>query len=406
MTEVDILHSSLNIGTLGHIDHGKTSITKAITHVFTDKHSESIKRNMTIKLGYADAIIRKCEKCEGPSAYTTDTKCTGCDGPAKPIMRISLLDSPGHETLMATAIAASSLIDGIIFVIAANEPCPMQQTKEHLMIINILGIKNVIIAQTKIDIVGKEQAKVHYKQIKDFIKGSSIEDAPIIPVIANLNINIDVLLQKIVEMKPPERDYTSNPIMYIARSFDINKPGSDPSKLKGGVIGGSLIRGTLKENDRIEIRPGIRSTKSKRELYEPIITVIKGLSNGTDIIKEALPGGLIGIETEIDPTFTKADGLVGNVVGLEGKLPPVMSTISLKYTKLNRNDVPEQMIAANEPMILGIGTSTTIGYVKKAKKDLVELDLRHPVCAEKGTRVAVMRNIGKRWRLTGYGFIA
>ncbi|MGC9190988.1 MAG: GTP-binding protein, partial [Candidatus Micrarchaeia archaeon] len=145
MTEPDTLHSVLNIGTLGHIDHGKTSITKAITHVFTDKHSESIKRNMTIKLGYADAIIRKCEKCEGASAYTTDTKCAGCEGQPKPLMRISLLDSPGHETLMATAIAASSLIDGIIFVIAANEPCPMQQTKEHLMIINILGIKNVII---------------------------------------------------------------------------------------------------------------------------------------------------------------------------------------------------------------------------------------------------------------------
>ncbi|MGC8496051.1 MAG: translation initiation factor IF-2 subunit gamma [Candidatus Micrarchaeia archaeon] len=406
MTEPDTLHSVLNIGTLGHIDHGKTSITKAITHVFTDKHSESIKRNMTIKLGYADAIIRKCEKCEGASAYTTDTKCAGCEGQPKPLMRISLLDSPGHETLMATAIAASSLIDGIIFAIAANEPCPMQQTKEHLMIINILGIKNVIIAQTKIDIVGKEQAKAHYKQIKDFIKGSVIEDAPIIPVIANLNINIDVLLQKIAEMKLPERDHTSDPLMYIARSFDINKPGSDPSKLKGGVIGGSLIRGKLKENDRIEIRPGIKSTKSKRELYEPVVTVIRELSNGTDIIKEALPGGLIGIETEIDPTFTKADGLVGNVVGLEGRLPPVLSTISIKYTKLNRNDIPEQAIASNEPMILGIGTSTTIGYVKKVKRDLVEMELRHPVCAEKGTRVAVMRNIGKRWRLTGYGFLS
>ncbi len=406
MTEPDTLHSVLNIGTLGHIDHGKTSITKAITHVFTDKHSESIKRNMTIKLGYADAIIRKCEKCEGASAYTTDTKCAGCEGQPKPLMRISLLDSPGHETLMATAIAASSLIDGIIFAIAANEPCPMQQTKEHLMIINILGIKNVIIAQTKIDIVGKEQAKAHYKQIKDFIKGSVIEDAPIIPVIANLNINIDVLLQKIAEMKLPERDHESDPLMYIARSFDINKPGSDPSKLKGGVIGGSLIRGKLKENDRIEIRPGIKSTKSKRELYEPVVTVIRELSNGTDIIKEALPGGLIGIETEIDPTFTKADGLVGNVVGLEGKLPPVLSTISIKYTKLNRNDIPEQAIASNEPMILGIGTSTTIGYVKKVKRDLVEMELRHPVCAEKGTRVAVMRNIGKRWRLTGYGFLS
>ncbi|MGC8652347.1 MAG: translation initiation factor IF-2 subunit gamma [Candidatus Micrarchaeia archaeon] len=402
----DMVHSVLNIGTLGHIDHGKTSITKAITHVWTDKHSESIKRNMTIKLGYADAIIRKCEKCEGPEAYTTEDTCPKCGGEAEPLMRISLLDSPGHETLMATAIAASSLIDGIIFAIAANEPCPMQQTREHLMIINILGIKNVIIAQTKIDIVGKEAAKEHYKQIKEFIKGSVIEDAPIVPVIANLNINIDVLLEKIAHMAVPKHDLDADPIMYIARSFDVNKPGMDVSKIKGGILGGSLVRGRLKDGDKIEVRPGIKSAKSKRETYEPIITVIKGLSNGTDKLDEALPGGLIGIETEIDPAFTKADGLVGNVVGHVGKLPPVVSTLVINYTKLNRPDIPEQQVLANEPFILGIGTSTTIGYVQKVKRDSIEVSLKHPVCAERGIRIAVMRNLGKRWRLSGYGIMA
>ncbi len=399
---LDLLHSALNIGTLGHIDHGKTSITRAITHVWTDRHSESIKRNMTIKLGYADAIIRKCENC---NAYTTEEKCSKCGSEAKPIMRISILDSPGHETLMATAIAASSLIDGIIFAIAANEPCPMQQTREHLMIISILGIKNVIIAQTKIDVVGKEKAIEHYKQIKDFIKGSIIEDAPIVPVVANLNINIDVLLEKIVNMQVPKRDLESDPLMYIARSFDINKPGSSVQSIAGGVIGGSLARGRIKKGDIIEIRPGIKSEKTKREVYEPIITVAKELSNGTDKIEEAIPGGLIGIETEIDPTFTKADGLVGNVVGHKGKLPPVISSFTMSYKKLERKDIQEMQLAVNEPLILGIGTSTAIGFVKKVKKSDVEIELRHPVCTEKNARVAVMRNIGKRWRLTGYGFI-
>ncbi len=401
----DIMHSVLNIGTLGHIDHGKTSITRSITHVWTDKHSESIKRNMTIKLGYADAIIRKCEKCEGPAAYTTEATCTKCGGEAKPLMRISILDSPGHETLMATAISASSLIDGIIFVIAANEPCPMQQNKEHLMIINILGIKNVIIAQTKIDIVGSEAARAHYKQIKEFIKGSIIEDAPIVPVIANLNINIDVLLEKIANMPIPKRDLDSDPVLYVARSFDVNKPGIDVSNIKGGILGGSLIKGRLKSGDKIEIRPGIKSVKTKRETYERVVTVIKGLSNGTDSIDEALPGGLIGIETEIDPSFTKADGLVGNVVGHLEKLPPVINAITISYTKLNRTDLQESQIAANEPLILGVGTNTAIGYVQKVKKNNIELSLKHPICAEKGMRIAVMRNIGKRWRLSGYGIL-
>ncbi len=399
-----IKHSVLNVGTLGHIDHGKTSLTRAITGIWTDRHSESIKRNMTIKLGYADVVIRKCEGCEGPAAYTTKDSCKDCKGEPQPFMRISLLDSPGHETLMATAIAGSSIIDAILFVIAANEPCPMQQTKEHLMIINILGIKDVIVVQTKIDIVGKEAAIAHQQQIRSFLKGSAIENAPIVPVMSNLGINIDVILEMIANMKPPQRDLQSDPVMYVVRSFDVNKPGSDVGGLLGGVVGCALTKGTIKTGDRMEIRPGIKMVgKSKKETYEPIITVIKEMNNGSERITEAMPGGLIGISTEIDPTFTKADGLVGNVAGMEGKLPPVIKSISMKYHKLSRTDIPEQHIAEDEPLILGIGTTTVLGHVKKIKRDNIEIDLKHPISADKGSKIAVMRNIARRWRLTGYG---
>jgi translation initiation factor 2 subunit 3 len=399
------LHSALNIGTLGHIDHGKTSLTRAITQVWTDRHSESIKRNMTIKLGYADVIIKKCDKCEGASAYTTGDKCPdGCAGEPKPLMRISLLDAPGHETLMATAIAGSSVIDAILFVIAANEPVPMAQTKEHLMIINILGITNVIIAQTKIDIVGKEKALEHEKKIRAFIKGSIIENAPIIPVMPNLGVNVDAILEHIATMKLPVRDLESDPVMYIVRSFDVNKPGIEAEKLLGGVLGCAIIKGRVKVGATIEIRPGIKmSGKSKRETYDPIITVIKEMSNGSEKLTEAIPGGLIGISTEIDPTFTKADGLVGNMAGIEGKMPPVMSNLTMKYHKLKRDDIPEQHLTDNEPLILGIGTTTVLGYIKKVKKDNIEVELKHPISAEKGVKIAVMRNLGHRWRLTGYG---
>ena len=249
--ENDITHSVLNIGTLGHIDHGKTSLTRAITGAWTDKHSESIKRNMTIKLGYADAIIRKCQKCEGAAAYSTHEKCPNDGSKTEPLMRFSILDAPGHETLMATAIVGSSIIDAILFVIAANEPCPMPQTKEHLMIINILGIKNVIIIQTKIDIVGKEAAIAHQKKIREFVKGSAIENAPIIPVMSNLGVNIDLLLQKIANMERPKRDLDADPIMYVVRSFDVNKPGSDATKMLGGVLGGAVARGHSRRAKRL-----------------------------------------------------------------------------------------------------------------------------------------------------------
>ena len=408
MSMDQLKQSVINIGTLGHIDHGKTSLTRAITNVWTDRHSESIKRNMTIKLGYADAVIKKCADCNGPEAYTTGENCEGCKGKPEPFRRISLIDAPGHETLMATAIAGSSVIDGLLFVIAANEPCPMQQTKEHLMIINILGLKNVIVVQSKVDIVGKEGAQKHFKQIKEFLKGSIIEDAPIVPVMTNQGINVDIILEKIATMKIPDRDVNAEPLMYIVRSFDVNKPGIDVTKLTGGVIGGAIIRGRFKVGDEIEIRPGIKNAGKggKRDTYTPLVTSIVKMNSVTDELKEAQPGGLIGISTELDPAITKADGLVGDIVGHAGKVPESVSALTFKYFKLNRTDIPEQGMKENEPLVIGVGTATAIGYVKKIKRDNIEVELKRPVAIDKKIKMAVMRNLGQRWRLTGYGILA
>jgi translation initiation factor 2 subunit 3 len=405
--EVEFSQSELNIGTLGHVDHGKTTLTKAITGIFTDKHSESIKRSMTIKLGYADAIIRKCENCEGPEAYTTNLKCDKCSGEAKPIRRISLLDAPGHEMLMATAIAGSNIIDAVLFVIAATEPCPMPQTKEHLMVMNILKIKKIIIAQTKIDIVGKEKALAHYKQIKNFVKGTIAEGAPIIPVVASKGINVDVLLEAISKIEVPERDTTGAPLMYVVRSFDVNKPGTPINKLIGGVIGGSIARGTFKKGDEIEIRPGFDISQDKKhEEYKTIITKIESMSTSTGEINEAIAGGLIAISTDMDPAFTKADSLVGCVVGNVGKLPDMVKEFNMEYHPIERDDIPKQAFKEGEPIILGVGTATTVGYVGSVKKNKVKVTLKHQVCADKSAKISVLRNFSQRWRLTGYGIIS
>jgi len=399
--------SVINIGTLGHIDHGKTSLVKALTNIWTDKHSESIKRNMTIILGYADAVIRKCENCEGPQAYTITEKCSGCSGPAKSVMRFSIVDAPGHENLMATAIAGANMINAILFVIAANEPCPMQQTKEHLMIINILGIKNVIIVQTKIDIVGKSATLEHYNQIKQFIKGSVIENAPIVPVMANKGINVDVVLELITKLERPKFDTEVEPFMYVIRSFDTNKPGAKVGNLLGGVVGGTLIRGRFGVHDEVEIRPGIGlGSSQKHTSYKSIITQITSISNGTEILEEACPGGLIGLSTELDPSFTKANGLMGNVAGHVGKLPDVMNSVEIAYNTLNRPDIQERGFAEDESVVLIAGTATVIGYVRKAKKNRLSVELNHPICIDKQTKIAVMRNVLHRWRLTGYAVLA
>ncbi|MDE1849517.1 MAG: translation initiation factor IF-2 subunit gamma [Candidatus Micrarchaeota archaeon] len=394
--------SELNIGTLGHVDHGKTTLTSALTHTWTDVHSESVKRSMTIKLGYADAVIMRCEGKEGVT-YTTGACPEGAE--SREVRRISLLDSPGHETLMATAIAGSSIIDAALFVISSTEAVPMPQTKEHLMVISALGIKNVIIVQTKIDIVGKEKARANYKQIKQFVKGSSIENAPVVPVMANKNVNVDILLEEIANMKLPERDTASDPVMYVARSFDVNRPGTPIKDISGGVIGGSIIRGKFRIGDEIEIRPGINTAKdkTKKESYMPIITKIESLSAGKEHLDEAIAGGLIAIGTDLDPSLTKADGLVGQIVGHTGKLPESYNEITLDYTSLNRDDIPKQGFRENEPVLLGIGTGTAVGYVKRARRNKLEMELKHMICIDRKSKISILRNFAQRWRLSGYG---
>ncbi|MEM5781895.1 MAG: GTP-binding protein, partial [Candidatus Aenigmatarchaeota archaeon] len=155
----------INIGTLGHVDHGKSSLVQALTGKWPATHSEELKRGITIKLGYADATVYKCEKCD---MLCTSEKCPKCFEKCEPIRTLSFLDAPGHETLMATVLSGASLMDGILFVIAANEKCPQPQTKEHLTVLEIAGIKNIVFVQNKIDLVTKEQALENYKQIKDF----------------------------------------------------------------------------------------------------------------------------------------------------------------------------------------------------------------------------------------------
>ena len=232
------MQPEMNVVMLGHVDHGKTSITKALSGVWTDTHSEELKRGITIKMGYADVNIYKCSSCEGSEAYSTSETCPICGGESKLIRKFSLLDAPGHETLMTTAISASSITDGAILVIAANEPCPQPQTAEHLNVLEVLDVENIVVIQNKVDIVGVDKAKDNYNQIKQFLKGTKAENAPIIPMVANQGLNIDVLLKTIYEKIPvPERKNTNNLRMYIARSFDVNKPGADILKLKCWVIG-------------------------------------------------------------------------------------------------------------------------------------------------------------------------
>lgn len=402
--------AEVNIGLVGHVDHGKTTLTRALSGVWTDKHSEELRRGITIRLGYADIEFRKCESCEGIEAYTTEKSCPKCGGESKLLRKVSFVDAPGHETLMATMLSGAAIMDGAILVIAANENCPQPQTREHLMALNIVGIKNIVIAQNKIELVSKEKAIENYNQIKNFIRGTVAENAPIIPISAQHRVNIDYLIKSIEDViKTPKRDSNKSPIMYIARSFDTNRPGVFPEDLKGGILGGSLIQGKLKVGDKIEIRPGFEKVEQNKKVFKPILTEVYSLNVSNEAVEEALPGGLLGVGTSLDPAVTKSDTLAGSILGHPGELPKVWDNLTLEINLLERvvgteDEIEVDPIRPKEMLLLNVGTAKTIGTTTKVGK-VTELILKLPVCSLVGERVAISRRVGARWRLIGYGII-
>jgi translation initiation factor 2 subunit 3 len=398
----------INIGTIGHVDHGKTTLVQALTGVWASRHSEELKRGITIKLGYADMAIYKCPKCAEPANYSTQPLCPNCGSKAVFVRAVSFVDAPGHEALMATMLSGAAIMDGAILVIAADEPCPQPQTREHLAAAEIIGIKNIVIVQNKIDIVDGKRAHEGYEEIKNFVMGTVAENAPIIPVSAQRGVNIDVLIQAIEEFIPtPKRDETKPPLMYVIRSFDVNKPGTSIEKLEGGVIGGTILQGEFAVGDEIEIRPGVSAEEGK-SVHNPLLSEIVSLHVGGRNVKEARCGGLVGVGTLLDPSYSKADGLTGNIAGKKGAMPPTLSELTLETHILERAVGTKELakvenINIGEALLLHVGSAITVGKVTSIKKNATVLQLTRPVCVQKGSRIALSRKMVGRWRLIGYG---
>lgn len=407
----ELKQPEVNIGVVGHVDHGKTTLVQALTGVWTSRHSEEIERGMTIKLGYADGAIAYCSSLEPPESYVIEEECP--DGSNSSLLRrVSYVDVPGHEALMATMLSGAALMDGAILVVAANEQCPQPQTREHFVALDIIGVRRVIVVQNKVDVVTREEALKNYEQIKSFLKGTWAEEAPIIPISALHRANIDVLLQSIEEVVPtPERDSSKPPLMFIARSFEVNKPGTPPEKLVGGVIGGSIMQGAIRVGDEIEIRPGVKVPIGPgRYKYEPLITDVTSLRFGEIEVKEARPGGLVAIGTSLDPSLTKADALIGSIVGKPGHLPPVVRHLSIEYKLMERVVGTKELVKAppmrpKEPIVVIAGTAIRIGSIEKVTSDELVVTLRDPLVAWEGSRVAISRQVFGRWRLIGHGVI-
>jgi translation initiation factor 2 subunit 3 len=406
MADTHTRQPEVNIGLVGHVDHGKTTLVQALSGDWTDKHSEEMKRGISIRLGYADTTFRRCPGVDAPECYTVEETCPG-GAESEPVRTVSFVDAPGHETLMATMLSGASLMDGAVLVISAVDPVPQPQTEEHLMALDIIGIENVVIAQNKLDLVDRERAVENKRQIEEFVSGTVAEGAPIVPISAGQEVNLDYLIGAIEEEIPtPERDPGDDARMYVARSFDINRPGTTHEDLLGGVIGGSLVSGKLTVGDEIEVRPGRQVEEGGQTEWQSISTEVRSIQAAGEMVDEATPGGLLGVGTGLDPSLTKGDALAGQVAGPPGSLPPTWNSFTMDVELLERvvgSDEEIEEISTGEPLMMTVGTATTVGAVTSAREGECEVTLKRPVCAPVGATIAMNRRVGTRWRLIGIG---
>ncbi len=223
------VETTVVFGTAGHIDHGKTTLVKALSGVDCDRLVEEKKRGITIELGFAPLAL--------PSGRI-----------------ISIIDVPGHERFIRQMVAGAAGIDAVIFVVAADEGV-MPQSREHLEILSLLGIKEGLVVLTKADMVDEEMLELAREDVKDLVRGTFLEGKPIIAVSAVTGLNLDILLKQIdavLENISP-RDTKGPFFMPIDRSFPIAGFGT--------VVTGTVYKGKVSVGDAVDVLPLDKSSK-------------------------------------------------------------------------------------------------------------------------------------------------
>lgn len=427
VTNLEIMsrQATINIGTIGHVAHGKSTVVKALSGVKTQKYQSEAVKNITIHLGYANAKVYQCPQCPPPTCFrsfpsaTPDSvPCPHCQTAMVLKRHFSFVDCPGHHVLMATMLNGAAVMDAALLLVAANEEFPQPQTLEHLKAAEIMKLNNVIVVQNKIDLVPEVAAQDNYQTIKTYLNSYSYK-FPVVPVSAQLKRNVDYLLDYLLHLPVPKRDFTSPARMTIVRSFDVNKPGeSGIENLKGGVAGGTVLQGVLKLNHELEIRPGdVRPRNSadgkNRFSFTPYRTRAVSLKAEGNELQYAISGGLIAVGTTLDPSLSRQNKLMGHLIGDPAGLPRVYSEIEIQFylfsemvgTKADKGSKRVAKLSIGECIQINVGTFTVSATVLNltTDPDLAKLELMTPGCCSPNDQVAISRKVDYNFRLIGWG---
>jgi len=216
------IQTNITLGTAGHIDHGKTALIKCLTGCDTDLLKAEKERGMSIDLGFAPCTVSGLE--------------------------VGIVDVPGHENFIKTMVAGASGIDGAIFVIAADDGV-MPQTREHLDILTLLGVEHGIVALTKVDCIEPDRLATVTTEVKDFLVGTFLEDAPILPLSSITGQGFEAFYEALKELvstiKPKRADGVFR--LPVERTFSV--------KGYGTVVTGIPVSGTAKIGDEMVLFP-------------------------------------------------------------------------------------------------------------------------------------------------------
>lgn len=331
--------NGLVVGTAGHIDHGKTSLVRALTGIDTDRLAEEKKRGISIDLGFAHMTLPDGE-------------------------RISFIDVPGHERFIKNMLAGVAGIDAVLFIIAADESVK-PQTREHFEICRLLQIRQGIIVLTKIDLASADQIALTLSDVAHLVAGSFLEGAPIVQVSAKTGYGLENLKRQLAALsrKMERREATGFARLPIDRSFAL--------KGFGTVVTGTLSHGKLRTGDSVLVHPLGREAR------------IRGLQVHGRPIEEATAGertavNLAGIDHgEIRRGFT----LTANA-GLE---PTTVLDAALEW--LNADDIP----GSRKQLFCHIGTAEMMAEVKVMGTPYARIWLSEPVLAFPGDHLILRR---------------
>jgi translation initiation factor 2 subunit 3 len=409
----------VNIGAIGHVSNGKTTLTRDLSGVVTQKSKIELQSNKTVKLGYANAKIFMCDFCDAPECYQSTGSnemvhlCTICGCETILVSHISISDVPGHNHFMSTMLNGTCVMDKAILVesFANDENMPAPQTVEHFNIIKEVGIETILVCLNKVDLMMKTKQKIQplIDKMRDFTGGN----IPIVPISGSMACNIDVVCEYLANLEVPKKDLDSPFKMIVVRSFNCNYPNVKISELKGGILGGSLMRGVIRVDDEIIVFPGLLTKQEKKDKhdigwrYYPLQCKVISINSEKNSLDYAIPGGFVGVQLDIDPGMACGDSLVGHLMF---KKTDNMSNVKVyEAIKLDYHPIKGEIHEIKKKDRLSINAnSNNVGCeVCKVSKNSIVLLLDSPICVELNDKVTVSLPLpGDASHIHGYGTVS